>query len=167
MAKSQNSNSRKAALTTSISVAAVLGLANLPAADIPKPPRIYSGPYLAHVLKITDSDTLKLAVHIWPDQTVTVGMRENGIDTPETFRPKCALEKSKARDATNFVKSIVQVGGLVEVTNVKIGKFGRRAVGTIDVDPSDSTKLLREELFRYDHGVAYSGKGPKEDWCAE
>jgi len=155
-----------------IAVIATAGVATAGAANLPSPvelkaPKNYPGPYVAYVIKNTDSDTHKLAIHVWPDHIIKVGLRVNGIDTPEKFRPKCDREKMLARDASNFVAGLIPPGTQVQVTNVKLGKYAGRAVGTINYGSATGTDTIAKALIRRQHAVRYDGGTKTKDWCAE
>jgi endonuclease YncB( thermonuclease family) len=151
-----------------LSSALVIGAAQIPATEYEQPPRTYPGPYLADVVKVTDSDTIKLRLHMWPDQTITVGLRINGVDTPEKFRPQCDLEKSKALAASEFVSSLIPVGSRVIVQSVKSGKYARRAVGDLFYKNSfGAIDKLADALIRFDHAVPYDGGTKTKDWCEQ
>lgn len=162
------SNFKSAVKATAISSALVVGASQLPATSFQDPPRSYPGPYLADVIKITDSDTIKLRMHMWPDQTITVGLRVNGVDTPEKFRPQCDLEKSKAKAASEYVSSLIPVGSRVYVQDVKSGKYARRAIGEISYKTAfGAIDRLADALIRTKHAVPYDGGTKTKDWCKE
>lgn len=151
-----------------IAAFAVAGLMAFPGQQFEKPPREYPGPYLADVVQQVDADTPKLQVHIWPDQTVRVGFRINGVDTPEKgWRGKCEKEKALAEQASNFVAAKIPVGTRVRVSNVIIGKYGRRAVGDLEFDDLEGIEDLGQSLVRHNYAVPYFGGTKKKDWCAE
>lgn len=153
-----------------VSAVSALGVASLVAfapINIPKGPKHYPGPYVAQVVKVTDSDTIELLVHTWPDTTVKIGVRVNGIDTPEIFRPKCEAEKIKARQASNYVKTLLPIGSTVEVRDVFTGKFGGRVVADISFASATGTDTLAKALIRRQHAVPYFGGKKVKDWCAE
>lgn len=146
-------------------VAALLAFA--PTAEI-KPPKIYPGPYLAHVVKITDSDTYKVAAHTWPGETKIMSVRVYGIDTPEKFRPKCDREKMKALVATKFVKDRIKPGDLIELSNVFLGKFAGRVVANVSYENfMGEDENIGDELIENQFAVPYFGKTKTKDWCAK
>lgn len=167
MKKEKKEGLKKTGLVAGVSAAGVAALTAFSPINIPKGPKHYPGPYVAQVVKITDSDTIELLVHTWPDTTVKIGVRVNGVDTPEIFRPKCDLEKIKARDASNFVKTLLPIGSTVEVTDVFTGKFGGRVVADINFSSATGMDTLAKALIRRQHAVPYFGGKKVKDWCAE
>lgn len=114
--------------------------------------------YHATVVKVLDGDTIKLDVAIWPGLTQRINLRLNGIDTPEKRgSPPC--EKELAKKATEFTRQFVS-GGLVVVTNVSLGKYAGRALGSVSVEGKD----LVEALISAGHGRPYDG-GARGSWC--
>ena len=53
------------------------------------------GPFLALVLSVTDGDTFRARVEVWPGMEVQTAVRILGIDTPE-LHGKCQEEKDAA-----------------------------------------------------------------------
>ena len=116
------------------------------------------GPYQATVVKVIDGDTLKLDVAIWPGLTQRINLRLDGIDTPEKRgSPPC--EKALAKKATEFTRQFVS-GGKVTVSDVKLGKYAGRALGSVAVGGKD----LVQALIQAGHGRAYDG-GKRGSWC--
>lgn len=159
------SNLKKTGVVGLATGAAITALVALPVTEPQKPPRIYPGPYHADVMKITDSDTIKLRVHMWPDQSVVVGFRINGVDTPEKFRPECLQERVAAINATHFVESLISVGSRVEVSDIKTGKYARRVVGTLTFDTFGRKDTIANALITNQHAVPYDGGTKTKDWC--
>jgi endonuclease YncB( thermonuclease family) len=87
-----------------------------------------------------------------------ISLRLNGIDTAEKRgSPPC--EKALAKKATKFTHQFVS-GGVVTVSNVKLGKYAGRALGSVSVEG----KNLVEALIQAGHGRAYNG-GARGSWC--
>ncbi|MCJ8322805.1 MAG: thermonuclease family protein [Rhizobiales bacterium] len=126
---------------------------------------ILRGVYSATVLKITDSDTIKLNVSVWPLTKIEVGLRVNGIDTPEKYRPKCQLEKSLAKAASDFVKTFIKVGDIVEIENIFIGKYAGRVIGDLYFFKNDNRISLSALLLEQKIAVPYFGGKKTKDWC--
>ncbi len=128
---------------------------------------VYPGPYRAEVLKVVDSDTLRVAVDLWPGLVAPASVRIFGVDTPEKFRPKCPQEKELALRATAFVEDLVHPGDVVWVTQVQFGKYAGRVVGKVFVSNADGERVSLGKLL-IDRGFAkpYFG-GHKSSWCKE
>ncbi len=80
-----------------------------------------TGPVAAKVVKVYDGDTFTVEAYPWPGLEAKTSVRVNGVDTPE-IRGKCEQEKQKAREARDFVKSLI-LGKVVFLNNVKHGKY--------------------------------------------
>ena len=63
----------------------------------------YDGPIVADVVSVYVGDTLTVDAHPWPQITMRVSVRVNGIDTPE-IRGKCEEEKVLAQNARTLTK---------------------------------------------------------------
>ena len=149
-------------IITAIVGTLILGLLMVVALAAPK---IYPGPYEATVVRVVDADTAVLAVDLWPGQVVTVSVRLNTIDTPETFRPQCDAEKALAKQASDYVRQLLPVGHPVRLQDIFTGKFAGRVVGTIVIDTATGTDTIARALVRRNFARPYFGKGPRPDWC--
>ncbi len=115
------------------------------------------GPITAHVVSVYDGDTITVAAVPWPGITIRVGVRVDGIDTPEILG-KCEAEKGLAVRARDRVRELV--GTTVELRNVRHGKFAGRVVADVYVDG----ERLADVLIAEGLGRAYDG-GTREGWC--
>jgi micrococcal nuclease len=131
---------------------------------------IYEGPYEAEVYYITDGDTFFARVRLWPGLNTDVSIRINGIDTPETWRPKCESEEIAGKAATDFVMNMFDSpyrGAVlgkpmakVELRNVKRGKFA----GRIIADVFHNGKDVALSILEAGHARPYLG-GTRAGWC--
>jgi len=111
--------------------------------------------YSAKVVRIVDGDTLYLDVDLGFFIRMTIDVRLNGVNTPETRGPsRQAGLKSKA-----YVEQAVPVGSTVVVQTYKAEKYGRYLAdlwylpGATDWDEIKSKgRLLNQELL--DKGLA-------------
>ena len=55
-----------------------------------------TGPFLALLLAVTDGDTFRARLEVWPGVEVVTAVRLRGIDTPE-IKGKCPAEKAAAQ----------------------------------------------------------------------
>ena len=117
------------------------------------------GPYRADVIRVTDGDTVKVAVHIAPGHIWTVGVRVDGVDTPETMRPACAQERVAGRAATEFVREWL-MGRAIVVDGVREDKYGGRVIGSI----LRGSESLADALIANGHARPYHG-GKRTGWC--
>ena len=90
-----------------------------------------------------------------------------GFDTPETFRPKCALELELGRRATENLKRLLRDAQTVAV-DYKLKRDGtwsrdkyRRPLAKLFIDDRDVANLqISAGLAR-----AYNGRGKRLGWC--
>ncbi len=115
------------------------------------------GPITAHVVSVYDGDTITVAAVPWPGVTIRVGVRVEGIDTPEILG-KCEAEKALAVRARDRARELV--GATVELRNVRHGKFAGRVVADVYADGV----RLADVLIAGGLGRAYDG-GKREGWC--
>lgn len=115
------------------------------------------GAFLALVLTITDGDTFKARVEVWPGVDVVTAVRLRGIDTPE-IRGKCAAERDKAIAARERLRALLV--GDVLISNIEPDKFS----GRVDADVTVAGKNISQTLI--DEGLArkYTG-GTRQGWC--
>ncbi len=133
---------------------------------------VYEGPYEAEVYYITDGDTFFARVRLWPGLNTDVSIRINGIDTPETWRPKCESEEIAGKAATDFVINLFDSpyrGAVlgkpmakVQLRNVKRGKFAGRIIADVFHNGKDVALTILEA----GHARPYLG-GKREGWCGE
>ncbi len=115
------------------------------------------GPVSASVERVIDGDTIKMRAQIWIDQELVISVRVAGIDAPELFRPKCAAEKARAREAKTFVENFLSSGEAV-LRDVAYGKYAGRVVARIEAAGADLGEALVAE------GLAVNGA--RGSWCA-
>ena len=129
----------------------------------------FPGPFAAEVVRVIDADTVELDVAVWPGQTVRVGLRIDGIDTPESRRADCPAEKVFGKEASAFVSGLLLPGSTVRVLDLFEGKYAGRVVGSLAVpqgdDPEHPELDLAELLVGRGFAQAYDG-GTRPDWCA-
>jgi micrococcal nuclease len=80
--------------------------------------------YKAKVLRTIDGDTYVLSVDVGFSITIEHTFRLNGVDTPETYRPSCEAERTHGKEATDFVRSLIEGKDVIIVTH-KLGVYGR------------------------------------------
>ncbi len=118
-----------------------------------------TGPVSAKVIKVYDGDTFTVEAYPWPGLEAKASVRLNGVDTPE-IRGKCEVEKQKAIEAREFVKGLI-LGEVVQLENIKYGKYAGRVVADVIVDGGESLadKIIAQGLGREYHG------GTRKGWC--
>ena len=134
-------------------IAILCGLLLIAAAPLP-------GNYKLDVKRVVDGDTINGTVAIWPNLKVKISVRVLGVDTPE-MRGKCKAEKRLAREAKAFVVAFL-AGKQPFLTNIQLGSFAGRVVGTVTVDGVD----IADALVGAGLGRPYFG-GHREGWCAD
>ena len=111
------------------------------------------------VTSIYDSDTFRASIKSWSEIIGRrVPVRISGIDTPE-IRGKCKEEKELARSAKAFTVLQLRSAKVIELRNVKRGKYFR-ILADVSVDGRD----LGDALFQKGLAVKYNGSF-KVIWC--
>lgn len=116
------------------------------------------GAYLALVLAVTDGDTFRARVEVWPSVDVVTAVRIRGIDTPE-LRGKCASERERAIAARERTRALLGSGD-VHLFHVEHDKYAGRVDADVKAGGVDvAAKLISEGLAR-----PYTG-GTRAGWC--
>jgi len=114
---------------------------------------------VSKVTSIYDGDTFRANIKDYP---AIVGhrmsIRLNGIDTPE-IKAHCEKEKILARTAKKVTVSMLRNAHIIELRNIKRGKYFR-LIADVYVDG----KSISEELTKKHLAVHYYGK-TKINWC--
>lgn len=123
----------------------------------------HANPYDMVVTKVTDGDTIRVDASSWvlPELGDTIALRIMGIDTPEKGgRAQCEAEAKLGAEATEFAKSIIAEGDVVQVNVLQWDKFGGRIDADVFVDGKNFAQM------QIDRGLAkpYDG-GTKTSWC--
>lgn len=115
------------------------------------------GTFLALILTVTDGDTFRARVEVWPGVEVQTAIRLRGIDTPE-IRGKCASERAKAIAARERLRSLLV--GDVLISEIEADKYYGRVDATVTVDGKNLAEVMIAE------GLArpYNG-GTRQGWC--
>ena len=114
--------------------------------------------FLAALISVTDGDTFKARVEVWPSVEVVTSIRIVGIDTPE-LKGKCVAERALAVKAKARLEEILK-GKEILIAEVKPDKYSGRYDAYVTADREDVGGILLEE------GLArpYTG-GPRGSWC--
>lgn len=121
-------------------------------------PKIYGDAVVAEVTSIYDGDTFKCNITGYPAISgERIGIRINGIDTPE-MRDNRPAVKALARKAKQFTVQRLREGRQVVLRNMRRGKYFR-IVADVYVDGSS----LGEELITAGLAKPYDG-GRKPKW---
>ena len=122
----------------------------------------YANPYDMKVTKVTDGDTIRVeAPWLLPELGDDIAIRILGIDTPEKGgRAKCEAEAALGAEATEFAKSVIAVGDVVQVDVLQWDKFGGRINADVFIDGENFAQMQIERGL----AVPYDG-GKKAPWC--
>ena len=120
---------------------------------------IYKNAIVEKVTSIYDGDTFRANIKDYPPIVGNrMAIRILGIDTPE-MRGKCVKEKLLARDAKKLTVSLLRGANVIELRNIKRGKYFR-LLADVYVDGAS----IANELLKAGYAVRYDG-GTKIDWC--
>lgn len=116
--------------------------------------------YTWQVQKVIDGDTVVVNAQFYPPELGNIHIRLKGVDTPEHgAKAKCDKERALADKAAEFTTKAV-LNRYIEVSNVKVDKYGNRVVGNISVDGNQ----LASQLIAAGLAKPYNG-GTKQSWC--
>lgn len=133
----------------------LITLVSLQAKDIS-----YGNLIIDEVTSIYDGDTFRVNINSYPSIIgQRIPIRINGIDTPER-RGKCTKEKALAKKAKQLTVSILRSSKVIELRNIKRGKYFR-----IIADVYADGKSLADMLIKNDLAVYYDGGTKTKDWC--
>ena len=120
----------------------------------------YGSIAISSITSVYDGDTFRANIPNYPPIVgENIGIRINGIDTPE-IRGKCPKEVSLAKDAQRFAEKTLRSAKVVELRNMKRGKYFR-IVADVYVDGVN----LGEQLVNQGFAVIYDGQSSRRDWC--
>lgn len=122
--------------------------------------KVYGSAVVSEVTSIYDGDTFRANLKGYPEIIGNrIGIRINGIDTPE-MRGQCQKEKALARQAKAFSVQQLRSAKVIELRNMKRGKYFR-IVADVYVDGQD----LAQMLVDHNLAVAYDGGHKAKEWC--
>jgi endonuclease YncB( thermonuclease family) len=119
----------------------------------------YGSVIVSEVRSIYDADTFKVHIEGWPDIIgKSVSIRVNGVDAAE-MRGKCESEKLAAREAKQFTVAQLRQGKVIELRNMKRGKYFRILADVYIDDVNLADQLIAAGLAR-----PYDGS-KRLSWC--
>ena len=122
--------------------------------------QIYNNIIIDKVTSIYDGDTFRVNINSYPDIIgKKMAIRVNGIDTPE-IRTKCIKEKKLARLAKQLTVSTLRNAKIIELRDMKRGKYFR-----IVADVYADGKSLADILIQNKLAVKYNGGTKTKNWC--
>ena len=119
----------------------------------------YGSVFVSEVTSIYDADTFRVNIKGWPDIVgKRIPVRVLGVDAPE-IRGKCQSEKTAARKAKQFTVGLLRAGKVIELRNIKRGKYFR-ILANVFIDD----KNLASALIQSGNARPYSGS-KRAGWC--
>lgn len=122
--------------------------------------RSYGDAVVERVTSIYDGDTFRCNIAGWPDIIGhRIGIRINGIDTPEMRDPRPEI-RELARQAKMFTVGKLRGAKRIELRNMRRGKYFR-IVADVYVDGKSLAEMLLEAGLAkpYDGGKKLKWKG--------
>lgn len=117
--------------------------------------------YAWPVVRVVDSDIVAAdASADMPAELADLKVRVRGADTPETWKPKCDVERAAGTAATAFTKAAIASADIVIVRDPAWGEWGGCVVADLIVDGKSLAALLIEA----GHGRGYDGE-KRQSWC--
>jgi micrococcal nuclease len=113
------------------------------------------GPYPAELVEVKDGDTVVLSINHWPGHTVTISVREFGIDTPEK-RTRDLNVKALGLLATLATRKFL-TNKLITVDNIHYGKYAGRVLGSVYADGESLADHMMVGGFAQEY---YGGQRP-------
>ena len=140
--------------------AITVGVVSLQAANVNDMVFAESIPVSA-VTSVYDGDTFRVNLpDEWPKLVgYHMPVRVAHIDTPE-MKGECQEEIDLAREAKQATVAMLRAGKIVELRNVRRGKYFR-VIAEVFVDG----KSLGDELLRRGLAVRYEGGHKSKEWC--
>lgn len=121
--------------------------------------RDYGNVTVTEISSIYDADTFSATIDGWPDIIgKRISVRVLGVDAPE-LRAKCESEKIAARKAKKHTVGLLRSAQVVELRNIKRGKYFR-----ILADVYIDNKSLGDSLVLNGFARKYDG-GKRLGWC--
>ncbi|MFK5949704.1 MAG: thermonuclease family protein [Methylococcales bacterium] len=121
--------------------------------------KTYGSVIVAEVTSIYDADTFRVNIQDYPPIVGEhMSIRVLGIDAPE-IRGKCESEKKRARQAKQFTVQALRSAKIIELRNIKRGKYFR-LLANVYVDGQN----LAQQLINAGHARPYDG-GKRAGWC--
>jgi len=102
--------------------------------------------YKAKIFNIVDGDTYDAIVDLGFNVSITVRLRLDGIDTPETWRPKTEAERKHGEECTAFVRAILE-NGTVTIHSTYQGAYSRYGATVILPGGRILAEVLRDAGF--------------------
>ena len=119
----------------------------------------YGSVRVSGVVSVYDADTFRVNIIGWPDVVgLNMPVRLSGVDAPE-IRGQCDYEKAAARAGKQFTAVRLESARVIELQNIRRGKYFR-LIADVLVDGRSLSELLIQE----GHARPYDG-GKRLGWC--
>ena len=119
----------------------------------------FSNVYVDKITSVYDGDTFRANIKGYPKIVgYRMSIRILGIDSPE-MKANCKKEKDLARAAKRLTLSLLRGAELIELRDIKRGKYFR-ILANVYVDGIS----IGSELIKNNLAVKYDGS-TKIDWC--
>ncbi len=121
--------------------------------------KIYGNIIVDKITSVYDGDTFRVNIDGWPPIiSERIAIRINNVDTPE-MKGQCKKEIEQARKAKKFTVATLRSGKVIELRNIKRGKYFR-IVADVFIDGENLGNALINKGLAY----RYDGK-KKKSWC--
>mgnify|MGYP000203381282 CR=1 FL=1 len=122
--------------------------------------KVYGTLLISEITSIYDGDTFRANIEsLHPLIGERMSIRVSGVDTPE-IKGKCQKEKELARKAKQITVNFLRTSKIIELRNVKRGKYFR-----IVADVFGDNISLTETLINSGYAVPYYGNKKTKNWC--
>lgn len=102
--------------------------------------------YWAKITNIVDGDTFDATVDLGFSISTAIRIRLDGIDTPETWRPKSEAEREHGEKAKAFVKELI-LGKNLKINSIYQGPYNRYGARILLEDGRDLTDVMISNNF--------------------
>ena len=104
--------------------------------------------YKAKITNVVDGDTFDAIVDVGFSITINHRFRVIGIDTPETYRPKCLSEKEHGIKAKERAKELLLNKDVILQSEKVVGIYGRYGAKVTLENGQDFAEVMLEEGFQ-------------------
>lgn len=108
-------------------------------------PQLYT--YNIEIVRVKDGDTFDARIDLGLGITIERTVRVEGLDTPETWRPRNAAEKQHGEAATEFATFLLYQDGVLLQLKNRYDSFGRVLARVILPSGEDYNDVMVREGF--------------------
>jgi micrococcal nuclease len=127
--------------------------------------------YKAEIVRVLDGDTVEVKIELLPELFQVIHVREGNLDTPEKrrgrFGAQCEQELEFGKLVSQYVMDLLPIGTVVQIENVRLGKYAGRTIGDIKLtlEPDGPLVDLGDHLISQGMAVSYDGGTKNKVWC--